>query len=924
MAGSRKNHGVNPASDLSEADQLLLQLVYDLMGQRGAWPTFTAVDLRADRDLGVEDAQAALVGVPPGYLSRPWQSFGFSDNDEVRLTLRGVATCDGGAEDLALLTQLVAWLVKIESEDASGGEEPLLAKSEDFAAYLELPLREALPDGTELEPAVESGGTEQPEPATEVVTARATMSRVRVLADLLPHFWGGAGWSQDEPWLWQYTVDRRRLRPYRHVRGVDALLEYAESHERAHTAVAAWTDSSSAYESPFPVETGAATPAGGSDLDVLLTMLREEVTEASADLVRMNRFDDAIFAAFRRVEHELQQRTGNSSIGNDLIKLAFLERKDPIRITEREKDKDRLVELFGGAIGLFKGDRSHKDRPLLPCRSRHECLRLLAHASTLLDLLDRDIDLAPSVRGYEHRQGSTLTLWVDRAGSQVDVWLDEAIRLDKLSFQPGTLVVDVARVSHGEHRIHLVEGHRQGAAHTVWLTGDPGLSSWYRVIEVNVPLYGDAQGQHQLDIAGVRLACLEGGVASERVVPTREVYQVGHYVSWQWSNTASTAATWVRERVGGPLWQVWDASLLFAGQPVAPAHSQRLMRISMEPSHLRLRKGEKAPLRVLAHFTDGTATWTEPLDNPQVETSDEKIITFKGGAVFAKTPGSATLRCLYAGCSAEATVEIAAYPRGTATKLLTGLPPVAGIACTLKGLVVSTRGTDLWRAGLDGVYRLIAGVPQLFPQGRGTDTLVARDDGELAVRLLGSRMILVLHHGEKDADEYCSSHIVNPDCSGTPMAFVWDDEDLIVAMDSGAVHRVAMDGVATRIASVDGIPLAVARSKGALLVLCAPSLAAVPPDRWCSLWNIPRDKDHGTDLLAGQRVTGLNGLACLGEDIYVSDFDGGRVLRLKSENTGALMTISEGLVNPGQLAGDALGALYVAEFGGGAVSRVLS
>jgi hypothetical protein len=110
------------------------------------------------------------------------------------------------------------------------------------------------------------------------------------------------------------------------------------------------------------------------------------------------------------VSATLQQRTGNPSIGNDLIKLAFLERKEPIRITEREKDKERLVELFGGAIGLFKGDRSHKDRPLLPCRSRHECLRLLAHASTLLDLLDRDIDRAPAVRGYEHRQGSTL--WV--------------------------------------------------------------------------------------------------------------------------------------------------------------------------------------------------------------------------------------------------------------------------------------------------------------------------------------------------------------------------------------------------------------------------------------------------------------------------------------------------------------------------------
>ncbi|TQE28257.1 hypothetical protein Sipo8835_26230 [Streptomyces ipomoeae] len=915
---------MNQASGVNNADHLLLQLVYELMDQRGAWPTFTAVDLRADRDLGIEDAQAALIAVPSGYLSRPWQPHGFYDNDEVRLTLRGVAACAGGAKDLALLTQLVGWVVTLEREDTGNGESPLLAQSEDFAAYLKLPLGLAPPGDAERNASFEAlDEVEQAEPTPEVVEARATLSRVRVLADLLPHFWRGVGWQQDEPWRWQYTVDRQRLRPYRHVSGIDALLEYAESQERERVATMEAANHPIETEGLPLASPGTTAPARGGDLDVLLTVLREEITEASADLVRTNRFDDAIFAAFRRVEHEVQQRTGNPSIGNDLIKLAFLERKQPIRITEREKDQDRLVELFGGAIGLFKGDRSHKDRPLLPCRSRHECLRLLAHASTLLDLLDRDIDRAPAVRGYEHRQGSTLTLWTDRASSQVDVWLDETTMLDKLSFQPGTLVVDVARVSPGEHRIHLVEGHRQGAAHTVWLTSAPGMSSWRRVIELNLRLYGDELGQQQLDVTGVRLACLEAGVASERVVPTREIYQVGHYVSWHWSNAEKTAATWVCDREGGPLRQVWDSSLLFVGQPVAPAHTRRLMNITMEPGHLRLRKGDKTPLRVLAHFTDGTATWTEPLDDPKVETGDEKTVTFRGGAVFAKAPGITTLRCLYAGCSAEAAVEVAAHPRGTVTELLTGLPPVAGIAYSPKGLVVSTHGTELWRVGTDGVYRLIAATPRLPMQYRGTDALAAREDGELAVRLQGSRGILVLHHGEKDADDYCSSHIVDPDCSGAPMAFAWDGEDLIVAVDSGAVHRVTMDGAATPLASVDGVPVALACSKDAVLVLCSPDTPA-SLDRYRSLWRIPRDGAPSTDMLVGQHLTGLSGVVCVGDDIYVSDFEGGRVLRLPTDDTSVLVTVADGLTNPLQLATDIQGGLYIAEFGAGAVRRILS
>ncbi|MCX4995021.1 TIGR02391 family protein [Streptomyces longwoodensis] len=881
------------------------------------------MDLRADRDLGIEDAQAALMAVPTGYLSKPWQPHGFSDNDEVRLTLRGVAGCEGGTEDLGLLFRFVTWAVKIEGEDGGRGEEPLLAKSEDFADYLGLPLDSSPLGHAEPMGVSPVGDTSQhPEPTQEVLAARATLSRVRVLADLLPHFWQGVGWNPDEPWLWRYTIDRRRLRPYRHVVGPEALLECGEAHEIVQPTAAAnvqiWTERVSLPEG------GVNAPGAGTDLDVLLTVLREEITYVSADLVRANRFDDAIFAAFRLVEHELQQRTGNPSIGNDLVKLAFLERKDPIRVTEREKDKDRLVELFGGAIGLFKGDRSHKDRPLLPCRSRHECLRLLAHASTLLDLLDRDIDRAPAVRGYEHRQGNTLTLWVDRAGSQVDVWLDETVRLNKLSFQPGTLVVDVTGVSPGEHRIHLVEGYRQGSAHTVWLTSDPGLSSWYRVVEVNLPLYRDTLGRQQFDVAGVRLACLEGGVSNEKVVPTREAFQVGHYVSWQWSSTAKIAAAWVRDRMGIPLRKVWDASMLFEGQPVAPAHPQRLMHISMEPDTLRLRKGEKAPLRVLAHYTDGTATWTEPLDNPSVETGDERTLTFRGGAVFAKAPGTTTLRCLYAGCSAEASVEVAAHPRGTVTELLTGLGPVAGIACTAKGLVVSTRGADLWRVGTDGVYRLIAAVPRLLTENLGTDSVASREDGELAVRLIGRREILVLHHGEKDADDYSSSHVIDPKCSGTPMAFAWDGADLVVAMDSGAIHRITMESEATQLASVDGVPVAVVRSNDALLVLCAPGPLTVGENRRFSLWRIPHDDAASSDLLAGRNLAGLNGMVCTGDEIYVSDFDGGRILRMPSNGMGDFVTIADGLVTPGQMVVDSHGMLYVAEFSAGAVRRILS
>ncbi|MGW2563025.1 TIGR02391 family protein [Streptomyces sp. NPDC001514] len=917
----------------------LLQAVYALMKQRGDWPTFTAVDLWVDRHLGIEDAQAALLTVPDAYLFRPWQAHGFSSNDPVRLTLRGVAACDEGPDDLQLLERFVAWTVNLELSDTSPAETPLIASSKAFADHEGLHIDS--PDDIDEPPAAADTSTVSDDAAisasqapadteekaipAEAEAAQGQVARVRVLVDLLPGFWTGSGWASKSPWLWHLTVDRPRLRPYRHVHGVDGLLEYAEKIESERAAAASAMLHRLNDAQPLA---HAEVPAGFAEerttlvqdhgLDVLLSLLREEIVDSCQAPLRADLYDEAVFAAFRRLEDEVRQRSGNSAIGDMLIKAAFKEKQNSIRISDRDGDMDRMVQLFAGAIGLFKGDRSHKDRPSLPCVSRRECLRILAHASSLLDLLDRDLDRAPAVRGYQYDQGD-LTLWVERAGAQVQVWLDETVPLTTRSFQPGTLVVDVSAVSPGEHRVHLVDGTRHGPAHSVWLVRDPRRSTWYRITEVGVPLYADALGQQLLDVSGVRLEVLEGGVTSQRVAPTRETYQVGHYVEWRSSHSRVQAGlAWARDRDGGPLRPLGDASYLLDGQPSAAVHEERLMRISIEPGTLRLRRGEAVPLRVLGHYTDGTATWSGPLNSPEVESTDEKIAFFKSNVVRAKHPGLTTLRCQHDGCYAEAHVDVAAHPRWTATELLTGLPPVSGIACTPQGLVVSTRGRHIWRVDArDGAYRMISAVPLVSAHDQGTDTIAARDDGELAVRLLGDRRILVLHH----SNDYQSSEIVAPEAEGVPMAVTWHSEALLLAMHDGALYRVELDGTATELTRVQGTPVAIATSADSVHVLCAPSPGLATGEDYNSLWSIPlTDTNAPTDLLHDHKLAGLNGITLTGSSILLSDFNGGRLLSLRNNK---IREVAAGLTNPGQLATTATGDTYIADFGAGAIHRLL-
>lgn len=926
-------------AQLDAGTRELLQAVYALLKQRGDWPTFTAVDLWVDRHLGIEDAQAALLAVPDAYLFRPWQAHGFSSNDPVRLTLRGVTACDGGPEDLQLLERFVAWTVDLEVSDTSPAETPLTASSKAFADHEGLPIDN--PDDVDELPAAgtstaSAGAAVSASPASpdtdekaipaEVEAAQGQVARIRVLVDLLPGFWSGSGWASENPWLWQLTVDRPRLRPYRHVHGVDGLLEYTEKFERERTATASArlhrlndTQPPAHTEEPAGSAEEQPTPVPDHGLDVLLSLLRKEIVDSCQAPLRADLYDEAVFAAFRRLEDEVRQRSGNPAIGDVLIKAAFKEKTNPIRISDRDGDMDRMVQLFAGAIGLFKGDRSHKDRPSVPCVSRRECLRILAHASSLLDLLDRDLDRSPAVRGYRYGQGD-LTLWVERAGPHVQVWLDERVPLATRSFQPGTLVVDVSAVSPGEHRVHLVDGTRHGPAHSVWLVRDPRRSTWYRITEVGVPLYADDLGQQLLDVSGVRVEVLEGGIASERVAATRETYQVGHYVEWRASHSRGPARpAWARDRNGGPLRPLLgSASQLLVGQPSAPVHEERLMRISIEPGVLRLRRGDAVPLRVLGHYTDGTATWTRPLNSPQVESTDEKTAFFKNNVVRANHPGINTLRCQHDGCYAQARVDVAAHPRWTATELLTGLPPVSGIACTPKGLVVSTRGRHIWRLDAkDCAYRMVTAVPPISAHDQGTDTIAARDDGELAVRVVGDRRILVVHH----SDDYQSSEIVDPEAEGTPMAFAWDGEALLVAMHDGALCRVDMDGTATELTRVQGTPIAIAINADAAHVLCAPPPGPATGEDYNRLWSIPlADTSTTTDLLQDHELVGLNGVTLTGSTILLSDFNGGRLLSLRNDK---IREVAAGLVNPGQLATSAAGETYVADFGAGAIHRLL-
>ncbi|WP_406170299.1 hypothetical protein [Streptomyces sp. NBC_00996] len=297
--------GQNRPMVLARQDQAILDLIYGLVYPEGAWPTYRTVDLHMDRSLGISDTQAALLSIPDRLLMQPWRMARFYDDDEVRLTLRGIDACQGGHQDLDSLAAFLAWVCEQEL-GTPVDKSDLTVTSREYAEVLGLDLG-PLPDPQDPQSA--DAGPVSPDAAA----ARVKMTRIRVLGMLVPSFWQSAGYSHAGSWDWTFSIDRRRLRRYRGLRtGTDLLsLEDeiqrdtespptqpppAETVDTADVTVAAQDTASASEDAAVAIRQGSH--------ETLLSVLRDDVVELCTEAASQGRYDDAIFDAFRHVEEQ--------------------------------------------------------------------------------------------------------------------------------------------------------------------------------------------------------------------------------------------------------------------------------------------------------------------------------------------------------------------------------------------------------------------------------------------------------------------------------------------------------------------------------------------------------------------------------------------------------------------------------------------
>lgn len=182
------------AVELGTDQRTVLELIYEKFRPRGKWPTFDDID-RPVRRAGLDPMK--VIQTIPKTLIRSFQA-GRSwavPTDAVRLTIEGIAACEGGSEDVDNFLRLLPWFAERELNFEPGPEAQaryLQVHSHEIKEFLALP--EDSWDGLwRLHQILQEerwgwgGGGSQDDFAWYVVVSRdvARFAKVRTLADYL-------------------------------------------------------------------------------------------------------------------------------------------------------------------------------------------------------------------------------------------------------------------------------------------------------------------------------------------------------------------------------------------------------------------------------------------------------------------------------------------------------------------------------------------------------------------------------------------------------------------------------------------------------------------------------------------------------------------------------------------------------------------
>lgn len=646
------------------------------------------------------------------------------------------------------------------------------------------------------------------------------------------------------------------------------------------------------------------------------------IRSASQSIAEAGKFDDAIFAAFRSVEAEIQERIGSNRIGQALLDEAFDGPAPKITISDDTRDRAGIKAMFSGSLANIRNDRGHKKAPLQPCTTLTDCKLYLSFASFLLYLLSKDKNTFPQIQAlrvlgsYDQPRvelrginfGKAARVIANETAAMVVRTTETIVEALLPNGFSGIIKVVVESIESNE-LFYDAESLRQNTTNT------------YEIVAAELPLYEDPGcARVRSGVVGLLVRATEAGREFLMINPTYpNRYHAGYYVSQSQFRAETVGETWYRDPNSGEVFYAWTGSTITTPEVIGQVGTPLLVGISILPNKVKMQDHERRTLRVLGITKDGAIRKEiDVTEQVSWRPLDPDIAYVNRGIVFPKRLGRTRVECALQAFVSSADVWVEHYPRGEKVKFFEGIRRLQQIKVDLEdNLYFCNQSASVFRIGCSGGLQEVVRLSLPETAAYGIDCIAIDSNRNLYVSDIEKRVCLRFPWSGAN---YASPEIIASIVEGPKKGIVVDSTgNVFVAVmgpgvNNGRIVHVQPNGTETFFPTRDMAIYLALDSAGNILTPSRTERAVHVYNRSGELINsIVHDvADAESDILADQAGA-----------IYLPFFHSGKVLKITEEETGVRSElVAEGFQNPGGIARDSLGHLYVSNFGGNTIDMI--
>ena len=639
--------------------------------------------------------------------------------------------------------------------------------------------------------------------------------------------------------------------------------------------------------------------------------INPRIRQASEEIAKTHKFDDAIFAAFRYIEGEIQERISSNSIGKNLLDEAFDGTAPKILLSSESRDQSNMKNLFVGALGNIRNDRGHKKEPAIPCESLTHCLYYLNFASLLLYLLDKDKNTYPrleSVRlfGTPDQPRAELRGANFTSGSQV---LAEGIEARIVSARPELLEVLLPSQFHGNLQV-VYSGKASDKKYCSVAGLDLKRDTFYEVIAADLTLYADKEGLSPRNgIVGLILRTVQGH-GFEMVVPTYPGrYKAGEYVSHGPFESNGLPETWYIRPPSTKPELAFSSSVIVTPDILGMVANETLAGIGILPPAVKTEVGENRALRVVAWTRAGTITFDRDVTSRVTWNNPNPESAFVGeGTCRPKQLGKTVSEASLDGFIGLVEITVENIPRGLLTVFFQGLRDVQKIRFDADdNLYVCNQSASVFKISTDGQFSEIFRLPAHPRAAAVIDSLAVDRQKRLYVNHVAQGKC---HRFEWDGKKYGNERELGSKIVGTKKSITIDHEGnifiaVMAGIREGFIVRMDPSGTESHFRVPDtAIYIAVDANQRLYIPLISKSIVGVFDYAGNMITKIPYFLELGQS--PSDIWVSANG------DIYLS-IHNGRILHIPNDSNGLseVQFLPGSFGVPGGLAFDSKGRMFV-------------